>query len=475
MKLYTYTGFRERNAKGIFLKLLFSAIWLLLLSLLFSCDDFVDVKLPPTQLTSEGVFQDKQTATAAMAEVYYQLRATGILTGRSSGISLKLGLYADELDYYEADGTTTADFFNNSVLATSSDVSALWNSSYNQIYACNAVLEGLEHSIAIAEADKNQLMGEAMFVRALVHFYLVNMFGDVPYINTTDYRANRMVSRMPTEEVYVHIIADLEASASLLTAEYVTEGRARPNSFAAKALLARAYLYNGRWTEASNMASAVLNETGVYSLGTIEDTFLNSSNSTIWQMMSANDGLNTDEAGTFIFTEGPPYFVALSNGLMSAFEVGDLRKSKWTNAVTDGTDTWYHAYKYKVNENTGSSVEFPIVLRLAEQYLIRAEARAQQGELIGAKEDLNVIRNQAGLGNTSALTQAEILTAILKERRVAFFTEYGNRFFDLKRNVQLDEQLSGVKTGWEHSAKLLPLPESELLVNPNLAPQNPGY
>ena len=115
------------------------------------------------------------------------------------------------------------------------------------------------------------------------------------------------------------------------------------------------------------------------------------------------------------------------------------------------------------------------MLRLSEQYLIRAEARAQQGDLIGAKEDLNVVRNTAGLGNTMAITANEIVTAVIAERRFEFFTEMGMRFFDLQRTGNLDSTLSIVKPGWNSTDQYWPIPQSELLINPNLAPQNAGY
>ena len=93
---------------------------------------------------------------------------------------------------------------------------------------------------------------------------------------------------------------------------------------------------------------------------------------------------------------------------------------------------------------------------------------------MGAKEDLNKIRNTAGLNNTTANDKTEILDDILQERRLEFFTEQGHRFFDLKRFEKLDSALA-VKSGWNATDKLWPLPQSELLVNPFLRPQNPGY
>jgi len=111
---------------------------------------------------------------------------------------------------------------------------------------------------------------------------------------------------------------------------------------------------------------------------------------------------------------------------------------------------------------------------MSEQYLIRAEARARQGELSNALSDLNVVRNLAGLPNATATTSAAIVAAVLQERQWELFTEYGHRFFDLKRTATLNSVLSSVKLGWNSTDQLWPLPEAELLVNPNLT-QNQGY
>jgi hypothetical protein len=92
-----------------------------------------------------------------------------------------------------------------------------------------------------------------------------------------------------------------------------------------------------------------------------------------------------------------------------------------------------------------------------------------------AAADLNVIRNRAGLPNTTASTQEELILAIEHERRMELFAEWGHRFFDLKRNGRLDEVLGRIKPNWSSTDAVLPLPQSELLINQNLAPQNPGY
>ena len=441
-----------------------------------SCDSFVEVDLPKAQLTSVTVFQDVATANAALSDIYSNIRDKGLLTGTAYGISNQLGNYTDELTSYGAPGDPALDFYKNALLPSNTTVALSWNTTYNQIYAANAIIEGVQASTTLTTKDKNHLQGEALFIRALLHFYLVNLFGDIPYITTTDYRSNSVVSRKPTDEVYANIIADLEASVSLLPEEYTNSDRIRPNKYVAKALLARAFLYQGNWDEAANAASALLNNTGLYVWEQdIDNVFLKESTETIWQLMPAASGKNTDEAATFIFFSGPPPLVALSADLVNSFDSNDLRKSHWIANVTDGTATWHHAYKYKEFSFTASSREFSIVIRLAEQYLIRAEARARQGDLIGAKEDLNKIRLRAGLAETIAVSQQQIIEAISQERRWEFFTEYGHRFFDLKRTSTINTTLSGIKPGWDNTDVLFPLPQTELAANPNLRPQNPGY
>jgi len=452
---------------------------LLLLAVLFffaGCDSFVDVDQPGNQLTSATVFEDNATATAAMTDIYSKMRDGGLFTGLSTGLSNQLGAYADELVFYGDVSAPTQEFYQNALVPGNGSVSAYWNHTYNLIYAANAVYEGVNASTQLLEADKKQLKGEALFARALLHLYLVNLYGDVPYVNTTDYLVNRNVSRMATDEVYSRIIADLEQASTLLADSYPSAERVRPNRYAAMALLARVYLYHGDWAEASNAASAVLNESGTYSFtGDLDTEFLKGSTATIWQFMPSAAGKNTEEGSTFIFESGPPPVTGLRPEFVSSFETGDARRSSWIGEVTDGSTTWYFPNKYKQSGNSGSSLEYSIVLHLGEVYLIRAEARARQGELTGAQEDLDVIRSKAGLAPTAAVTQQDLIAAVLDERKHELFTEFGHRFFDLKRFGTVDATLGSVKAGWSNTDILFPLPQTELNANPNLLPQNPGY
>ena len=469
-KFFTLSRKKNRMYKLVIIVMLFSIAFGL-----NGCDDFTDVGMPVTELNATAVFDQKNTANAVVIDLYAKIRENGILTGKTNGISRELGLYTDELGWYGSSTATSALFYNNTVLPSTLTVANWWSHSYNQIYSANAVIEGVAASTGLEQSDKDQLTGEAMFVRGLLHFYLMQLYGDIPYITSTDYTINATVSRMPSVQVYEHIIADLTQASILLSETYLSTERVRPNSFAAQALLARVYLYKGDYVQAANAASAVLNNTEIYSIpDELNDVFLKGSTSTIWQFSPRSATRNTDEGSTFIFNSGPPPAAALSESLVAGFESGDQRKVKWIRSRTNGTSTWYHSYKYKKTTNSTPQLEYSIVLRLAELYLIRSEARAQQGDLIGASEDLNVIRNKAGLEDTPSVTQQEILDAILQERRVEFFTEYGHRFIDLKRYNKLDTYLS-VKPSWQSFHRLLPLPQRELNLNPNLGAQNSGY
>jgi hypothetical protein len=165
--------------------------------------------------------------------------------------------------------------------------------------------------------------------------------------------------------------------------------------------------------------------------------------------------------------------VSLTPSLVVAFEPGDQRRSNWVGSFSNVSSTWHYCSKYKVAVNPVVS-EYAMVFRLAEQFLIRAEARANIDDLTGALSDLNSIRNRAGLPDATASDKASILQAIEQERRVELFAEGGHRWFDLKRNNRANQILASLKMDWQPTDVLMPIPESERQLNPALT-QNDGY
>jgi hypothetical protein len=450
---------------------------LLFFCFLFSCKKFVEISAPPTLLVNQNVFTSDVSATSAMVGTYSAMMSTsGIASGGVLSITQLAGLYADEFINYNTDPNVEV-FYKNSLTSANPYVdNNIWNEGYKYIYSANAVLDGLNSSREISDSTKKQLEGEAKFIRAFFDFYLVNLFGDIPLITSTDYQVNAIASRTKTATVYAQIIADLKDAQTKLSADYsFSKGeRIRPTSWAATALLSRVYLFLNDWADAELAATAIINNSSLFNLNQdLNSVFLANSTEAIWQLMPVQPGYNTNEGETFILT-GAPQNVSIAQELLNAFEPGDNRRINWVDSIAIGGQTYYFAYKYKVQ--AGSTLtEYSMVLRLAEQYLIRAEAETQLNDLGDAAIDLNIIRNRAGLPNTTSTTQSDLIAAIIHERQVELFSEWGHRWFDLKRNNLANQILGLVKSpNWLPTDTLFPIPKIEITNDPNLT-QNPGY
>ncbi|WP_421803938.1 RagB/SusD family nutrient uptake outer membrane protein [Flagellimonas sp.] len=451
-----------------------SQMLLLMLGLgLFSCTDFVEVEPPRNNLVSETVFEDPATVESALANLYHGMREEGMVSG-SFGVTPLLGIYSDELDYYGFTTDFTQLYYHN-LTADNGIILGWWSQAYQLIYASNDIIKGVGLSKQLTNDEKNRFKGQALFVRAYIHSLLVWVYGEVPYITTTDYLENNQVSRMDVDEVQEQIIADLEEAVGLLNGLNTAQGEsALPDEHAAKALLARMYLYTENWEPAVSLSTELID---AFQLEIdLEQVFLKDSPETIWQL-KPEDGLNTREAAQLIIQSIPGQTYAVSDALLGAFENGDLRREHWIGSVSDvdSTITLHFAHKYKADANETVSTEYSILFRLGEQYLIRAEAYAHLGDVSRSLTDLNVIRNRAGLPNMNANTSVALLEAIYQERNVELFAEQGLRWFDLKRTGRANEVLGILKDNWKDTDVLLPIPEPELETNPNLLPQNPGY
>jgi hypothetical protein len=441
----------------------------------FSCEDYLEVDPPINQIPYEMVFEDEQTANSAVTTLYSKLRDEVLLTGNLMGLSVLMGLYADELNYHTPTNEGIYHFYNHSILSSDTTVKSVWNNSYKIIYMCNSALEGLELS-SLNESVKNKLKGELLFMRSILFFYLTNLFNDIPYVISTDYIQNQSIGKTTSLEVYQNIVDDLVLAKSLLGETYESTERIRANKYVVSAFLARVYLYSKRWNEAEMESSFLIQASHLFHLeADISKVFLKENPSTIFQLKSKNPGDNTNEGRSFALLAAPPSLFSLHSSIVNGFEAGDLRKEHWVKEVSDGVQVWFAPFKYKQNENTGVSQEYSILFRLEEQYLIRAEARLNLGSLSSSVDDLNLIRTRVGLAELSDLNFNELQEAIMQERKSEFFTEHGHRWFDLKRKGLATEVLTAIKPNWQDFHQFLPIPIEEILLNPNLNPQNSGY
>lgn len=439
-----------------------------------SCESFVEVDLPQDQITGEAVFEASGTVQASLQHIYAELRDNAFTSGKSLGVSYLMGYYADELHLVNPNLNNILYYEENNVLPTDDFVLGFWSKGYNLIYATNSIIEGLTVDSGIPEVERNSYLGEAYFLRAYLHFYLVNLFGPVPYITSTDYTENQAVSRQSEVLVYEYIVEDLIMAKDLLSATDINDDNFRPDHWTAVALLARVYLYQENWESANKQAIDLISHGGFELRTTLDQVFLKDSGETIWQLGPGLEGRNTHEGFSFVVNSPPPNCV-LSENLLDSFETGDQRRNQWVGTVTDGETQWHFPYKYKQVSGTETTQECSILFRLSEQYLIAAESFAQLGNITASLDYLNPIRDRAGLSFLSPMPKEELLDAISQERRVELFTEQAHRFFDLKRTNMANTILSRIKLNWDPTDILLPVPDSELSINPNLNPQNEGY
>lgn len=443
---------------------------------LCSCSEFVSIDAPKTQIVRTQVFESDAGARATISGIFSQMMSTTTFaSGATNSITVLGGLSSDEFINHSSSSVYITLASNNLTSINNTSVTSNWNDMYMFIYEANSVLEGCERSTTLSKPTRDQVIGEAKFVRAFAYFYLINLFGDVPLILQTDYRANRSASRTSMLEVYKQIETDLLDAQGLLLSDYsMSKGeKVEPNKWAATALLARAYMYQGRWVEAETQSSAII-ESKLFSLvANLNSVFLKNSGEAIWQLMPVMPGFNTNEGPVMIITSNPTRW-SLSTATIGVFEPGDKRLASWVGSFTTAGKTYRFPNKYLVRLTGQPITEYYMVFRLAEQYLIRAEARAMQNNLAAAVADLNVIRTRAGLTpiNATGLTTDDVLAAINKERRTELFAEWGHRWFDLKRSGNIDAVLGPTKSDWQSKDALFPIPQAEITANPNII-QNP--
>ncbi|MDD7884559.1 RagB/SusD family nutrient uptake outer membrane protein [Flavivirga sp. 57AJ16] len=449
---------------------------------LISCEDLIEIDIPNNQLVTASVFQDTATVNSAVLGMYAKVaNPDGTQGGLGTIAAMFNGMSADEIHHFYT--FLYGEFVTNTIETNSVYVAGYWSFLYRDIYTANAIIEGLNKS-SLSKSYVDPILGEAKFIRALCYFYLINEFGPVPLVLQTDPTVTATQPRESVNLIYEQIKTDLLDAIEVLPDNYgAYEGKkTRATTWAAKALLARVYLYNADWENAEIEATQVINKTALFDLEPdLEKVFLANSQEGILQFPPAFSS-SIWMASTFY-----PSFSAnfvLNEELTNDFEAGDKRRDSWTINYSSQGVIYPHSAKYKRTFSNPSAVEYNQVLRISEQYLIRAEARTQQGKFDEARADINKIRERADLDDlTIPNTKEALMVAIEQERRVELFCEWGHRWFDLKRwsarnnpsQTRAEEVLSVLKVdNWQSTDLLFPIPETSIVNNPNLS-QNPGY
>ena len=438
-----------------------------------SCKDMIEPNQPTNQIGSNDVYGSVSTADAVLNNLYAELQYNSVISGGTRGVGALLGSYADDLDNYMLSSQTAyLDIYNTQVLSTNTVIKTLWTNAYKEIYISNVLIEGVNGSSAIKDEDKKRIISEAILVRSLIHLYLSQIFGDIPYVATSDYKINQHIGKLPIEQLLNNLIVDLEYAKDNLKNEYRNTERIYPNRYAALFILSKVHMLKGNWAQARQYADEII-KSSLYQINSdLNLTFKKDGKHIIWQLKPLTSSAPTAEAQLYSLTGAPQNYV-LSNNLVNIFDNNDQRKGVWIKEVVSGGVTYYGCYKYK---NTSSNAnEYSIIFRLEEVYAMMAEILAKQNDLESAIPYLNAIRGRAGLSNISpTIANDAFYNELLLEKRREFFAEGGIRFFDLKHFDRLGDLLVK-KPNWKEFRKNWPLPQSEIALNPSLNPQNTGY
>ena len=485
---------------------------LLTLGLLGSCGKSY-LELQPRNALSTGQFyQTQNDAVQATNSTYAQLRGYGYY-----GESLwSMDIMADNSFVGgggASDGIELQQLDTYTIPSSNPIVTALFQRSYLGVGACNQVLANVPSIQNIDPAIQNRSLGEAEFMRAFYYFSLTRLFGDVPLILTPapDAASAAGVGRDPSATVYAQVEKDLLDAITKLPPSYSGDDVGRATKWAATALLAKVYLTEGKMAQAATQAQAVIAGSGKSLWANYGDNFslANENGQESLFEVQYKQGLNAytfDGPGSPINEFwgarflGNPYVVSgggygfniPEKEFVDGYEAGDKRKAvtifvpgdKYTDGPKDaqgnvqvqpaslqGDPNGYNIRKFYAG--TASTIwDSPLnvpVLRLAEMYLIVAEADITTSKTTEGLTALNVVRTRAGLPNATNLTQA----VVLKERRYELAFEM-DRWYDLKRTKTLVNNPNLLSKGIKPFNDLLPIPQAERDVNPNLG-QNPGY
>jgi hypothetical protein len=368
------------------------------------------------------------------------------------------------------------------------DAASLWTGMYRAINATNNIINSDVAVAATAVADKDHIIGEAYALRAQIYFDMVRMFAQ-HYTYTSDashlgvplilnFDPINKPERNTVKAVYDQIISDMTMAISLMKSNSRSGNSNTLSSASTKALLSRVYLYKEDWPNAETLATEVLGSgfslvpnNNYFSLWTTD----NSSESIFEISMTEADNVGGNGIAGLYSRNGYGDYLP-SNDVVSLYDPADTRLSTFKeDSSLAGEFAPFRVDKYP-DFNGFDNVK---VIRLAEIYLIRAEARAEIGTNIqGAQQDLDMVHQRAlpSAPNTSVTGEA-LKEAIFLERRLELCFE-GQRLWDLMRNkmdvVRIQCTAAICLIPYASDTVLLPIPQVETDANSNIT-QNPGY
>ncbi len=464
--------------------------------------DFLDLA-PISQENGNNFYKTPEDMKNALTAVYGSLQYGGQYY---SSLHIIGELRSDNTEITNpaagADQQAVDDFTNVPVTSISSNT---WNAHYQGIQAANILIDRI-NGVTMDANLKNRYIGEAKFLRALMYFNLVRIYGDVPLVVSVinNPQEGYTYGRSSSQQVYEQIIADLTEAEAALPFTYPTADMGRATKGAAMALLGKVYLTRKDWSLAAEKLRQVIESAGQTNYRLMDnyaDVFgpANENNAESIFEVQFKGGSNGEGSpfsnqfapigsGTAVVPVGNPLGQNIpTDELFQAYQEGDLRRavSMDTSYVLNG-NTVRHNYIKKYQSTPAAYLDSDvnwIVLRYADVLLMYAEALNEQGFVANgpAFDYLNQIRTRAGLPEYSAVnedpslqidSQAKFRLAVENERRFELAFE-GHRWFDLVRTDRAMELMAS--KGMQAHQALFPIPQSQIDINPGVMTQNPGY
>ena len=471
-------------------------IGLLALSLVACKDKFLDLA-PISSANSNTFYKTSSDMILAINGAYGALQ----LTGQYGRFFIVSEIPSDDTAPPLSGSITDQDEFDKFYLRTTNPLLAeRWSDGYRGIYRCNTILDRIV-AVPMDETLKTRIIGEAKFLRALMYFNLVRVFGGVPIVlkEISDTNEGYSYGRSSVAEVYSQIIKDLSEAELSLPANYSGTNVGRASSGAAKSLLGKVYLTRKLFPEAAAKLKEVIDmeNLGTYTLlpsyADVFRTVNKNGKESVFSVQYKKGSLGEGSGFANLYApQSSGNAVVLFGGdgnnrptadLENAYEPGDIRKdismaNSYTNQAGMKVD-FYYVKKYGDQPvvKYDSEDNWPVI-RFADVLLMYAEALNETGKTPEALPFLNRIRARAKLAEMKALTQAEMRLALEQERRVELAFE-GHRWFDLVRTgralavLNSKSRTIGIATNLTENNLIFPVPQSQIDVNPSLIKQNP--
>ncbi len=469
-------------------KILSLAAAVVLLGGMASCKKSKLFTEPEFAISEADAYSSADRIDKSAVGMYDQLQNANYFGGRILVYVDQRGLDANQSSFFGEMGKYTT------LTAGDGTVAGAWSGAYRTIYQANLFYQSfLPKASLVTAAKADQYIGESKFIRALCYFYLVNLWAQ-PYGFTADnshlgvpliltatnapFDASNNVARATVKQVYDQMEADLLDAEAKLPTSYTDPflQTARATKGAARALLARLYLYKGDYLKADTYAGLVIgmNYQLQSSLRSVLNTPYTTRESIFSVAMSGGDNPNTNNSiGQHYGINPGRGDVNITSDYLNLFAGGAASTDKRIVDLTKVFSGSSWSTKYP-----GLTTDFVPVIRLAEVILIKAEALARQSTTVSAPA-LTLVQSIRTRSDPSvtlvATTQQQLIDVILKEKRMELAFE-GHNYLDLSR-AKLDLPPHGFVTqniAYGANLRVFPIPTYDLQKNPNLVP-NPGY